>query len=183
MRLGVDWTLFEKGSRLRPEPSQGASGIYLGLGSNLGDRLANLRLGCRLMEIAGIGVTRASSLYETEPVGPPQPDYLNAVCRVETDLAPEALLVVLKKIETEAGRVPGRRWGPRELDLDVLLYRDLTIESEDLTIPHRELLNRPFVLLPLLEIAPALTLPSGEPLVDYLHETPAGVKRYGSEHL
>lgn len=171
------------GAERRPSSSSTCPPIFIGLGSNLGDRIANIRAALQLMEQAGIRVLKTSSLYETEPAGPPQPDYLNAVCLVETPLSPENLLVALKKIEKEAGRVPRQRWGPREIDLDVLLYGDLIIETPDLSIPHKEILNRPFVLIPLLEIAPGLELPCGKQLAAFAPEGDAGVRRYHGQYL
>lgn len=168
---------------LRRNPENEGQSVYLGLGSNLGDRLANLRTALSLMEAAGIRVIKASSLYETEPVGPAQPDFLNAVCRVRTDLPPHGLLAALKRIEEQVGRVPRERWGPREVDLDILLYGTLTVDKPDLTVPHRELLNRPFVLIPLHEIAPELILPSGEPLEALVPQEASGVRRCESQSL
>ncbi len=133
--------------------------VYLGLGSNLGDRERNIveavkRLGEK------VRITRLSSLYETEPVGyAAQPWFLNAVCAGETDLAPYPLLDFLKAIEREMGRGEGIRWGPRVIDLDILLYDGLVLSDEKLTIPHPRLHERRFVLVPLAEIAPDLAHP------------------------
>ncbi|MGI8425429.1 MAG: 2-amino-4-hydroxy-6-hydroxymethyldihydropteridine diphosphokinase [Actinomycetota bacterium] len=138
--------------------------IFVGLGSNLGDRLTNLRQALALMSHKGVIVNNVSSVYETEPVGPPQPNYLNAVCEVETHLRPQGLLVSLKTIEKEMGRAPAERWGPRSIDLDILLYGDQTIDSLYLKVPHKELLNRTFMLIPLHELAPDLLLPTGVPV-------------------
>ena len=140
----------------RAESSVGttASLVYLGLGSNLGDRLGNLRTATtRVAGLPDTTLIAQSSVYETEPVGPPdQPWYLNAALAVETGLEPMALLAEMKHIEQEMGRRPGARWGPRLIDIDILLYADCTLDLPDLTIPHRELWNRRFVLLPLLDI-------------------------------
>jgi len=135
--------------------------IFVGLGSNLGDRLSNLDKALALMPAKGIAVINVSSVYETQPVGPPQPEYLNSVCEVETHLSPQGLLVALKTIEQEIGRTPATRWGPRSIDLDILIYGNQSINSPDLTVPHKELLNRAFVLVPLYELAPDLLLPDG----------------------
>jgi 2-amino-4-hydroxy-6-hydroxymethyldihydropteridine diphosphokinase len=130
--------------------------VYLVLGANLGDREANLRAALRGLE--GTGTVKAvSSLYETEPVGGPegQPPFLNAACLWETELPPEEALRFLKELERELGRRPGgRRYGPREIDLDILLYDDRVVEEEGLTVPHARLAERAFAMLPLAEIAP-----------------------------
>lgn len=123
------------------------------------------------MPARGIEVEAVSSLYETEPVGEvlDQPDFLNAVARVRTGLEPEELLDACKAIESEQGRDPGgRRHGPRPIDVDLLLLGDVQLEAERLTLPHREVTSRRFVLLPLLELDPALALPDGTELHDSL---------------
>lgn len=137
---------------------------YIGLGSNLGDRLDNLRRAVVALNKTRVVVRKVSSVYETEPVGPPQPDFLNAVCEIETDLSPRELLVRLKNIESEMRRKPGERWGPRLIDLDLLLYGDEVINDADLKVPHPEMHKRQFVVVPLLEIAPDLKLPDGRRL-------------------
>lgn len=129
---------------------------YIGLGSNQGDRLENLKRSMTLMAERGIQIEAVSSVYETDPVGPPQPDFLNAVCRVDTDLEPLELYRALKEIEALVGRRAGPRWGPREIDLDLLLYEDVKIDDPELTVPHPEMANRAFVQIPLAEIAPEL---------------------------
>jgi 2-amino-4-hydroxy-6-hydroxymethyldihydropteridine diphosphokinase len=144
---------------------------YLGLGSNVGDRRQHLSAALRLLREHGVGVEAVSSLYETEPVGEilEQPDFLNAVVQISTDLEPEELLDVCKAIELEQGRVfGGPRHGPRPLDVDLLLLGDLELESERLTLPHPELASRRFVLAPLLELDPELTLPDGTRLSEAL---------------
>jgi 2-amino-4-hydroxy-6-hydroxymethyldihydropteridine diphosphokinase len=131
--------------------------VYLGLGSNLGDRRANLEAALRALEIhPSIHVEAVSRFIETEPVGGPpgQGPFLNGAARIETDLAPEALLSELKRIERCLGRAEGPRWGPRLIDLDILLYADAVLETDTLTIPHPRLRQRRFVLEPLAEIAP-----------------------------
>ena len=152
---------------------------YIGLGSNVGDRSAYLSKALEAMKSRGIQVVETSSIYETDPVGPPQPDFLNAVCAIETDLSPRDLLSNLKEIERSIGRSEGERWGPREIDLDVLLYGDDTVDESDFKLPHPELTNRSFVLIPLLEIAPDLELPSGEPLEVYSRQD-SGVRLHSS---
>ncbi len=137
--------------------------VYLGLGSNLGDRAANLRLARQRLPEAGVKVLQASPVYQTAPWGGvEQPDFLNQVLLCETKLAPLPLLDTLKGLEQECGRTPTVFWGPRVLDIDILLYDELTFGSERLTIPHREMRKRAFVLAPLLDIAPGLVLPGGE---------------------
>lgn len=152
---------------------------YIGLGSNVGDRSDHLKRALETMKSRGIDVLETSSVYETDPVGPPQPDFLNAVCSVDTKLSPRELLRTLKEIEKAIGRSEGERWGPREIDLDLLLYGDETIDESDFKLPHPELTNRSFVLIPLLEIAPDLELPSGEPLKVYSGED-SGVRFHSS---
>lgn len=133
--------------------------IFLGLGANLGNRAANLRMALRYLTPLA-AVTAVSSLYETAPVGvAEQPPYYNAVCRLTTGLTPEGLLRYLKTIEFEIGRRPGPRWGPRPVDLDLLLYGDVVLESTDLVLPHPLVARRAFVLVPLAELAPDLRHP------------------------
>jgi 2-amino-4-hydroxy-6-hydroxymethyldihydropteridine diphosphokinase len=144
---------------------------YLGLGSNVGDRVAHLR--AALAELPGHGaeVEAVSSLYETEPVGEvlDQPDFLNAAVRVRTALEPEPLLEVCKAIEVEQGRMlAAGRHSPRPLDIDLLLLGDVELSTERLTLPHPEVTSRRFVLVPLLELDPELMLPDGTRLADSL---------------
>jgi 2-amino-4-hydroxy-6-hydroxymethyldihydropteridine diphosphokinase len=131
---------------------------YLALGSNVGDREAHLQGAVSgLAATPGIEVCAPSGVYETTPVGgPPQPDYLNAVVAIETTLSSRALLEVAKRLEREAGRVPGERWGPRSLDVDVLLVGDERVDEPDLVVPHPRLYERAFVLVPLADVAPHL---------------------------
>ena len=137
---------------------------YLGLGSNLGDRRANIE---RALELLGeeptIKVIRVSSFYETEPVGyTDQPDFINAVACVETELPPRELLRAIMSVETKMGRVRTIRWGPRVIDIDILMYDDQQVDEEGLQIPHPRMMERKFVLEPLAEIAPDLVLPGGK---------------------
>ncbi|HLX25959.1 MAG TPA: 2-amino-4-hydroxy-6-hydroxymethyldihydropteridine diphosphokinase [Candidatus Cybelea sp.] len=129
-----------------------AKAAYIGIGSNLGDRTANAERA--LGEIASLGsVKRVSSFYRTAPWGnPDQPSYLNAVVAIETTLSPRTLLERLRSIEERMGRVRGERWGPRTIDLDLLLYDDLELDEPDLRIPHPYLRERAFVLVPLAEV-------------------------------
>ena len=123
---------------------------YIALGSNLGDRAAYLWRGLQhLAELPDCAIERISPIYESEPVGPvPQGWFLNAVAAVHSQLAPLDLLRAMKRIESEVGRVPSERWGPRVIDLDLLLYGPVTMGSAELTLPHPELWNRRFVLSP-----------------------------------
>ena len=144
---------------------------YLGLGSNEGDRLANLRAARDALARRGVEPVASSSVYETAPQGEvtDQPDFLNACLRIRTELDPEALLDVCKEVERELGRTPGgTRHGPRTIDVDVLLLGDLEHRSERLTLPHAEVATRRFVLEPLLELDPELRLPGGKALKEYL---------------
>ena len=127
----------------------------IGLGSNLGERDKNIRTALEKMQEKGIELLRVSSVLETEPYGyTDQPKFLNAVCLVETNLTPDQLLDVLFEIEKEMGRVRERKWGPRIIDLDIIFYEDLVLESERLIVPHPDMHNRWFVLAPLAEICP-----------------------------
>jgi 2-amino-4-hydroxy-6-hydroxymethyldihydropteridine diphosphokinase len=129
---------------------------YLGLGSNLGDRLRNLeRAVAQLGGTPGVRVTRVSSFHATAPYGvQDQPEFLNGVVEIETELGPLALLAAVKGIEADLGREASYRWGPRVIDIDILLYDRLRWESPELTIPHPGILARSFVMEPLAELAP-----------------------------
>jgi 2-amino-4-hydroxy-6-hydroxymethyldihydropteridine diphosphokinase len=158
---------------------------YLSLGSNVGDRAANMRAALAALEEHGVEVEAVSAVYETEPVGEvlDQPDFLNAVARISTALGPEDLLDVCKAVEVEEGRMfGGPRHGPRPIDVDVLLLGDLEHESDRLTIPHRDLAGRRFVLVPLLELDPGLALPDGTALAGVLDGLGPGqrVERVGA---
>ena len=138
---------------------EGMVRVYLGLGSNLGDREANLREAVRRLE-QRVAIDALSAQYETPPMGPPdQPWYLNAVCGGATELEPRELLASVKRIEREMGRVPTVHWGPRIIDIDILFYDDLVLDSPELVIPHPGILHRPFVLVPLADIAPEFVHP------------------------
>ena len=128
---------------------------YIGLGSNLGDSEQILREAVE--KLRNLGVVIVSKLYQSPPMGPQdQPNYHNAVAELHTDLAPLALLDELQRIENESGRVRLRRWGERTLDLDLLLYAEKNIINERLTVPHIGILERDFVLIPLLDLDPQL---------------------------
>jgi 2-amino-4-hydroxy-6-hydroxymethyldihydropteridine diphosphokinase len=135
---------------------------YLGLGSNLGDRLGNLRRAVDLLDGRGVRVLRSSRVYETDPVGgPDQPDYLNAVVEVEASGSARDLLEACLAVEDELGRVRGERWGPRTVDVDVLTFDGQTIDEPDLQVPHPRMHERAFVLIPLLELDADPPLPGG----------------------
>jgi 2-amino-4-hydroxy-6-hydroxymethyldihydropteridine diphosphokinase len=156
---------------------------FLGLGSNLGDRLESLQRAVDLLAAApGIRVVRSSRVYETDPMGgPPQPDFLNAVVEVETDLTPMELLRACHGIEDEMKRTRSVRWGPRTVDLDVLTYGSEQIDEDDLTVPHPRTHERAFVLVPLLELDPDPPLPGGRRVATLRLEPNAlqGVRLYG----
>lgn len=144
--------------------------VYVGLGSNIGDRTQYLVQACAMLQQhAAITVKAVSSLYKTDPVGVTEQDwFLNAVARLDTTLSPIALLNVTQNTEQRLGRVPTFRWGPRCIDIDILLYDDVEVRTPDLTIPHALLHERAFVLVPLHELAPDLLLPGGETVRDLL---------------
>jgi len=144
---------------------------FIGLGSNLGDREAMIRLALdEVARLPGTTVLRASSLYDTEPVGEvDQPNFLNAAALVETELTARQLLWNLMLVERRLGRVRGQRWGPRVIDLDLLFYGSQVLEEPDLRVPHPEVIRRAFVLVPLVEIDPAFVHPeTGETLLHHL---------------
>lgn len=156
--------------------------VYLGIGSNLGDRQANL---ARALKLLGerLHIELVSSLYETEPVDyAEQPPFLNAICRAQTELGPMQLLSLVKGIEASLGRVPSFPNAPRPIDIDIIFYGDLIMETPELTIPHPRLEERAFVLIPLLEVAPDLRHPvSGENVKDLAARVGGreGVKKIG----
>lgn len=151
---------------------------YLGLGSNIGDSFGHLNAAVAALIANGVEVEAVSSAYETAPIGEilDQPDFLNAAVRIRTDLEPEVLLNVLKLIEAERGReAGGLRHAPRVLDIDLLLLGDIEMETTRLKLPHREVTSRRFVLVPLLELDPDLTLPgTGYRLREALDALPDG---------
>jgi GTP cyclohydrolase-4 len=156
--------------------------VYLGLGTNMGDRQANLEQALGLIG-ERLHIDRVSSVYETEPVGyEDQPSFLNAVCRVTTDIGPLQLLSLVKGIEAGMGRVPNFTNGPRPIDIDIILYGDLVMVDPELTIPHPRMGERAFVLVPLMEIAPDIVHPfSGESIGDMMAKVGGvdGVKKIG----
>ena len=144
---------------------------FLGLGSNVGDRRANLQAAIDALTAHGVRVLRSSSTYDTEPVGLilDQPEFLNACIEIETGHGPVDLLEACKEVEREVGReAGGPRHGPRVIDVDVLLLGGLEYESERLRLPHEQVTSRRFVLVPLLELDPELRLPGGERAADSL---------------
>ena len=135
--------------------------IYLALGSNIGDREANLREALRLLSESAVTISKLSSIYETEPLDYlDQPWFLNAALEAQTDLSPHQLLAILRRIESQMGSKKPFPKGPRLIDLDILLYASETINTPDLQIPHPRMLQRNFVLAPLAEIAPSLRHPA-----------------------
>jgi 2-amino-4-hydroxy-6-hydroxymethyldihydropteridine diphosphokinase len=143
---------------------------YLSLGANLGDRKAMLEAALRRLEASGqLRVVTASSVYETEPIGyAEQPWFYNLAAEIETDLDPDELLTLTMQVERELNRTREIHWGPRTIDIDILLYDDLVTNGNRLTLPHPEMVGRRFVLEPLVEIAPDLKLPDGRRIADLL---------------
>ncbi len=143
--------------------------VFLSLGSNVGDRRANLMAALRRLEAEGVRVVRQSSWYETDPVGyTEQPPFLNLVVEVRTALDPLALLRCAQRVEAALGRVREVRWGPRTVDVDLILYGQRVIRTSELVVPHPRMRERAFVLVPLCEVAPDLLLPDGTPVVTLL---------------
>lgn len=154
--------------------------VYLGLGSNIGDREQQLQSAVeRLDQVTGIHVQHMSSMYETKPVGyVEQPDFLNVCLHIKTTLSPEALLHQCLRIEKELHRVREVRWGPRTIDIDVLLYGDEIIESEQLIVPHPRMTARAFVMIPLNEIAAHVIEPRSKKTIQSLVQPDETVVRY-----
>lgn len=162
------------------------SAAYIGLGSNLGDRVANLRRALERMDgLPKTRVLRTSSVYRTEPVGKPdQPEFLNMAAEVETGLEPRELLKALFGIEKELGRARGERWGPRTMDLDILHFGGRMLKEPDLEIPHPRAHQRAFVLAPLAELAPDLADPATgvtvKEMLEKLDQQGQGVEKAGN---
>ncbi len=150
-------------SRIREKEAVRA---FLGLGSNLGDREANLEEAVRLLaRTPGIEITASSSVYRTSPVGVTgQPEFLNQVLEIRTTLPPGALLRRCLEVEDRMGRVRRERWGPRLIDVDLLLYGEETVDELELKVPHPRMADRAFVLVPLLELDPGMSFPDGRRL-------------------
>ncbi|CAD5378816.1 2-amino-4-hydroxy-6-hydroxymethyldihyropteridine pyrophosphokinase [Pseudomonas sp. OF001] len=155
--------------------------VYIGLGSNLAEPVQQLEAALEALgRLPQCRLAAVSSLYASDPLGPAdQPRYVNAVAALDCDLAPLALLDALQAIEREQGRErKAERWGPRTLDLDILLFGDLQLDEERLSVPHYHMHARAFVLYPLAEIAPDLRLPDGQPLQALLADCPfVGLER------
>lgn len=157
--------------------------VFIALGSNMGEREENIRRALELLsQLPDTELVRASSLYDTEAVGEiEQPNFLNAVAELDTDMAARQLLWNLLLIEKRLGRVRTQKWGPRTIDLDLLLFGDQVIDEDDLRVPHPELTRRSFVLTPLAELEPTLVHPTtGETIQSHLsqlHVTRPPVKR------
>jgi len=147
---------------------------YVGVGTNLGDRWAHLALAARELRAAsGIAFLRGSRVYDAAPMGPSQPRYLNAVVELESALPPEKLLAALQVVEQAALRERSLRWGPRTLDLDLLLFGDEVVRTASLTVPHPGLISRRFVLAPLAELCPERIVPgTGATVADLLRAVP-----------
>jgi 2-amino-4-hydroxy-6-hydroxymethyldihydropteridine diphosphokinase len=142
-----------------------SASAYLALGSNLGDRLEHLREAVRRLDAEpAVEVVRSSRVYETEPVGPPQPAYLNAVLEVRASGTARELLEACRRVEDALGRVRAERWGPRTIDVDVLTFDEQTIDEPDLVVPHPRMHERGFVLVPLGELEADPMLPGGRHL-------------------
>jgi len=146
---------------------------YIGLGSNLGNRRKNIENSIGLLTLVeGVKLRKRASLYETEPVGPIQPWFLNTAIKIETSHPPGVLLTKCKEIESRIGRVDSIEWGPRLVDLDLLLVENQVIEEEEIKLPHPQLAQRRFVLLPLLELESNLVHPKlNIPLKDLVNKT------------
>jgi 2-amino-4-hydroxy-6-hydroxymethyldihydropteridine diphosphokinase len=149
--------------------------VYIGLGSNLALPEKQIQAACRSLDsVSETNLIQCSSLYQSHPMGPQdQPNYVNAVALIETELSPEFLLQQTQLIESQQGRIRDtKRWGPRTLDLDILLYGEQLIDKEHLKVPHIGMKLREFVLYPLFEIAPDLILPGGEKLSELVSICP-----------
>ena len=159
--------------------------VFIGIGSNQGDRLALISQAARALGAAeGTRVVQMATIRETEPLGPPQEPYLNTVVEVETERTPEELLRALQDVERRLGRAPSpQRWGPRVIDLDLLLYDDRVIRRPDLSIPHPRMHERDFVLEPLAQLAPEVIHPVLRQSVASLRDQVASQRRSASPPL
>lgn len=156
--------------------------VYIAIGSNLASPLEQVNAAlAALAEIPDSQIVAVSPFYRTPPLGPPdQPDYLNAAVALDTDLAPETLLDYTQRIELQQGRErKAHRWGPRTLDLDIMLFGDRQIATPRLTVPHYDMKNRAFMLLPLVHIAPDVCFPDGVKVANILANLdPSGISRW-----
>ncbi len=160
----------------------GAVPAYLGLGANLGQRARSISAALAMLDAgAGLALRAVSSVYETEPVGVlDQPKFLNLVARFDCRLSPEELLEAAQEIEMRLGRVRAERWGPRSIDIDILLLGDLRVCRPRLIVPHPQLTRRQFVLVPLAEISPDVRLPGGRTAAELSEGESAAVRRLGA---
>lgn len=155
--------------------------VFLGIGTNEGDRLANISRAAQALAASGVvRLIQMATIAETPPLGPPQRDYLNTVMEVETTLSPQELLGCVKRLEQQLGRAPSpQRWGPRIIDVDILLYADRIVEEPRVTIPHPQMHRRRFVLEPLAQLAPDLVHPvlkrTVRELLENLPEVPQSI--------
>lgn len=149
-----------------------SSHVYIGIGSNLDNPVKQTLSAVRhLQQTPHINVEQTSPWYQSQAIGPKgQPDYINGVCHITTTLSPLELLDALQEIEKAHHRERHVKWGPRTLDLDILLFDDIRVQTERLTIPHPELLNRNFVLYPLTDVAPTIILPNNMPLRVFINQ-------------
>jgi 2-amino-4-hydroxy-6-hydroxymethyldihydropteridine diphosphokinase len=173
--LKDDYTISRSVPSIEPSP---IFETYIGLGSNLGDKRQNIEKAIELLnETPKVKVCRVSNFYETAPVGyEAQPDFLNAAAKVETTLTPQEFLEVCQDIEGRLKRVKSIRWGPRTIDIDILIYGDLILKTEDLTIPHPEMHKREFVLKPLSDIAPEAVHPVSGKTIEQLYNGLCGTR-------
>ncbi|MDZ7728996.1 MAG: 2-amino-4-hydroxy-6-hydroxymethyldihydropteridine diphosphokinase [Dehalococcoidia bacterium] len=148
--------------------------VVLALGSNIGDRAGNLRRAMRLLGEQDVAIAQWSSAWETPPMPEDQPRFYNAVVRGETGLSPRGLLEAAKDVERQLGRRPGRRWGPRPIDIDLLFYGETELSEPDLAIPHGGIAERPFVLAPLSELERGPLPVLGERALDLLSRLDIG---------
>lgn len=164
-----------------------ANTAYLGIGTNIGNRLKWIEQAIESLQATeGINVSRISKVYETSPVDYlDQPDFYNLVCEIQTDLTPLQLLYQVQQIEQKLKRVRKIRFGPRTIDIDILLYDEQIIQKPELTIPHPRMQNRAFVLIPLFELAPSMVIPSiQQPIAALLEQLPTDqIVRKADEQL
>ena len=150
--------------------------VFLALGSNLNDPVAQIKQAIQTLSLT-IDAIEYAHLYQSKPLGPQnQPDFVNTVISGYTDLSPNDLLVTIQKVETQQQRVKTRHWGPRTIDIDILFYGDMRMETAELTIPHKELFNRPFVTIPLLDLIPNGITPTGDQLDRNRYDSPTLVR-------